>query len=477
MIEKVAVYMQQQNMVQKGDHICVGVSGGADSVCLLRILQELRRRMGFTMSVVHVEHGIRGEESIKDMEFVKQMAASYGLLVSVYQYPVEKIAKEQGLSVEEAGRDLRYQAFAKEADKFCLQAKEQGGSVKVALAHHSNDNAETMLFHLCRGSGVAGLMGIRPVRDAIIRPLLCVTREEIETFLKENGQEYREDATNCDVSYSRNRIRNCIMPELEKINDKTLEHMNAFAEDMTELSEYFHKEVNRLIDTSLVMDDSQDFKLPLKGFNEYPKVLQRGIMLELLARASGSRKDITREHTKAMQDIAAGDVGRRVSLPHGIIAEKSYDTLWLHNAEEAGVKSGIARKVPLDFLEMPDNCTILQLPFGKVRCRMIFIDKNSLKIPKNQYTKCFDYDKIKNGLYFRNREPGDYFTLDRQGHRQKLKDYFINEKVPKAKREQVMLLADGSHILWALGYRISEYYKVTDDTRRVLEIQLMEEEI
>ena len=180
--------MRQHQMVQKGDHISIGISGGADSVCLFLVLERLRRRMDVTISAIHVEHGIRGKESRADAEFVQKLAARYEIPFVCRSYPVEKIAKETGVSVEEAGRNVRYAAFAEEERRFWDEAKRRGGTVKTAVAHHGDDNAETVLFHLCRGSGIDGLFGIRPVRGTVIRPLLCVSKCEIEDFLNREGQ-------------------------------------------------------------------------------------------------------------------------------------------------------------------------------------------------------------------------------------------------------------------------------------------------
>ena len=289
MTDKIAEYIRKEHMINAGEHICVGVSGGADSVCLFRILEHLRKSMGFTMSVVHIEHGIRGKESLSDMEFVKNLADAYQIPFFAYTFPVEQIAKEEGLSVEEAGRKVRYEAFAKEAEKY---GKHQ--TVKTALAHHADDNAETILFHMCRGSGIEGLAGIRPVRDQIIRPLLCVTRSEIEACLMEIGQEYRTDATNTDITYSRNRLRNCVMPELERINERAVSHINCLSEDIREVSDYLAEESKRILKERLCKEPSGSICFSLDSFDKNPLFLQRQVMLLLLAEISGSRKDLGR---------------------------------------------------------------------------------------------------------------------------------------------------------------------------------------
>lgn len=450
-------------MLQRGDHVCAGVSGGADSVCLFLVLEALRRKKGFSMSVVHVEHGLRGEESILDQEFVRALAQARGIPFAAYRYPVAQMAQEQGLSLEEAGRNARREAYAKEAAKY-------GERTKIALAHHADDNAETLLFHLCRGSGIEGVAGIAPVRENMIRPLLCVSRRDIEEFLKAEGQEYRTDATNREIDFSRNRIRNRVMPELLAINRQSARHMNQFAEDAREISAYLQGETARILEQNLKKTKDGEICFSIEAFASCPPVLQSRVMLELLAKASGKRKDLSREHANALMELAGGRTGSSLSLPYGIVAENIYGELRLHVSDGRG-KDRVCREI---LLKEPDGC--VNLGAGKMRWRVFTIPKKYVKIPKYLYTKWFDYDKIKNGLSFRTRKTGDYFALDSDGHRQKLKDYWINEKVPRQKRDQVWLLADGSHILWAVGYRVSEYYKVTEQTTKVLEARYTEEE-
>lgn len=463
MIHRIEAYMKQHHMINKGDHICVGVSGGADSVCLFRILEVLRGRMGFTMSVVHIEHGIRGTDSLMDMEFVQQLAKAYEIPVSVYTYPVKEIAAKQRLSVEEAGRNVRKMAYGEEMARF-------GDGTKVALAHHADDNAETLLFHMCRGSGIEGISGIYPVRGNFIRPLLCVTRREIEAYLRKEGQAYRTDVTNADNHYSRNRIRNCIMPEILNLNEQSVAHMNALSEDMREVSEYISGKAAEILKEYGSRTKENAIKLPVDCLSGCPSVLKKRVLLELIAELSGSKKDLSREHANALLDLAEGQTGRRLSLPYGITVEKIYGELHCFFEKDRQQETSVYEKI-----ELKEYPAVLDISGGKIFCRILSENKKDVNFPKNLYTKWFDYDKIKNMLCFRSREPGDYMVIDRQGHRQKLKDYLVNEKVPRKQRDKILLLADGSHILWAVGGRISEYYKVTAQTRQILEVHYVEE--
>ena len=236
MQKKIQIFIRQYHMIEENDHVAVGVSGGADSVCLLLLLCELRKSMHFRLTAVHVEHGIRGAESLADAAFVKQLCADWNVPLRTFSVDALHQAKTQHQSLEEAARELRYRCFY-EACRKC-QAN------RLAVAHHGDDCAETVLFHLSRGTGLRGLCGIVPVRElpeqklTLIRPLLCVTKAEVEAYLEQIGQEYRTDSTNADVAMSRNRIRSQVLPQLCEVNTAVVPHIVRTAGYLEEICEY-----------------------------------------------------------------------------------------------------------------------------------------------------------------------------------------------------------------------------------------------
>jgi len=234
MLEKVKNYVKKWQMLTEEDCVIVGVSGGADSVCLLLMLLEMRKEIGFDIVAVHVNHGLRGEEADEDEAFVKQFCVERDVLLETYFANIEDVAKERKMSTEEAGREVRRECFE--------QARIKYKGTKIALAHHQNDNAETFLFRLARGTGLKGLGGMAPVKDEYIRPLLCVARNEIEAYLREQGISYCADASNESDEYTRNRIRNHMIPYLEtEINSKTIEHMSETMEQMRQVQDYLEQ--------------------------------------------------------------------------------------------------------------------------------------------------------------------------------------------------------------------------------------------
>ncbi len=258
MKKKVLDFIRKNKLVKKGDSVVLGVSGGADSICMLKLLSDLQKRLGISLYVLHINHMIRGEEADQDAEFVKKSCTKFKVPHRVINADVPAIAKEHGLSEEEAGRYVRYSEFSKYAYEV--------GASKIAVAHNSNDNAETVLMNLARGTGIKGLGGIAPKRPLhedpdeepkkkkgkskepddimVIRPILCLSRKEIEEFLNENDIKYRNDSTNDSTDYTRNKIRLEIMPLLENINDNAMQNITNASNELASTSEYIEKDVD-----------------------------------------------------------------------------------------------------------------------------------------------------------------------------------------------------------------------------------------
>ncbi|MCI8282366.1 MAG: tRNA lysidine(34) synthetase TilS [Lachnospiraceae bacterium] len=452
MIRKVLSFVNQHHMIERGSHILAGVSGGADSVCLLLILKELLPYYDASLTAVHVEHGIRGEESRRDAAFVQQLCEKHNIPCSVYSCNAPAYAKSHGMTLEEGARELRYGLFA--------QAAEEAGADRIAVAHNQNDCAETLLFQLARGTGLRGMCGIVPVRGKIIRPLLGASREEIESYLAEIGQSYRIDATNLKTEYSRNKIRHQVLPLLMEINSGAVAHLYHTTELLSEAFLFVDqqaREAQKRCVSQEVLADS---------IKEYPSLIQKTAVMNLLGDQAGSRKDITGNHVSQVLALFEKQTGRRIELPYGLEACRTYEGIKIHRKSEKRQQEAACVKLK------PGTAFYLEGYGVAVSSRLLEGPLEFHEIPKKKYTKWFDYDKIENTLLLRNRYPGDYFVMDESGRRQKLKKYLINEKVPKDQRDFVLLLADGSHVLWAIGYRISEAYKVTEETQRILEVQV-----
>ena len=481
MLNKVSEYIKENSLIEDRDKIVVGVSGGADSICLLTILKELYQQASVELIVVHINHGIRGEAAAEDEQFVRSLARHMGLLYYCFHYDVQKIAADKGLSVEEAGREVRYEAFF----EICRKHK----CNKIAIAHNRNDNAETVLFHLFRGSGIKGLTGIGPKRMVetesgrvtIIRPLLFVRRDEIETYLEQKQLHFRTDASNLEEDYSRNKLRNRVLTYVTaEINSNAIDHIAEAAEDLAQAESLIEELVSKRFKELVTYREVQG--LPGYEFiiDEVAKeniVLQKGIMLRSLEALAGSRKNISRRHVEELLGLFHKQVGKQLCLPYGILALRGYHTIWLTLSTEGQVamSGGFAGFSPMK-LQIP-GVTLVSTHHKIIETGISQYEKGK-PFPKNSCTKWFDYDKIENAVEVRVRREGDYLQINDQGGNKKLKDYYIDLKLPKEERDRQLLITDGSHIMWIpeAGNRMSEKYKITDATHRILWINFIDAE-
>ena len=470
MYQRVKAYVKKHHMLQEQDHVITGVSGGADSVCLLFMLKELQKEMPLELTAVHIHHGLRGDSADADERYVKTLCEQLGVECLTFHENVEWYAKEQRLTVEEAGRNIRRQIF----EQVC---REKNGT-KIALAHHQNDNAETLLWNLSRGCGLRGLGGISPVEgEAIsyIRPLLCVQRREIEAFLQENGIVYCTDETNLEDHYTRNRLRNHVIPYLEQeINPQTVQHMSETMEQMRAVWAFLEKEVERCReryvekyhtgknDVKSAEDRNNRILIRDELFTEVDETVRSFLIHALLCETAGHRKDIEQVHVKLIEDLVHLQTGRKMMLPYEMTAEKCYEGILLSRPALKTEENDRKNRNDTDDIigEEPE-----------VQMRVFERTPETGVFPKKTYTKWFDYDIIKSTVKIRHKEPGDYITIGRNGGTQSLKKYFTNAKVPREDRDKIWLAADGSHILWIVGYRQNQAYQITDKTRRILEIE------
>lgn len=484
MLSRIKDYIKTYQMISEGDHVLAAVSGGADSVFLLLMLRELSSEGWFSLSAVHIEHGIRGESSRADAAFVKQLCEEKKIPCRVVAVKAPAFAKQEGIGIEEAARALRYQALNEAAERMSCG--------KIAVAHHMDDNAETMLFHLARGTGLSGLAGIPPVRERIIRPLLCVSRDEIERWLGENNAAWRTDETNADVSYSRNRIRAQVLPGLKEINPMAAVHMAELSKLLRQTMSCLDREADKAFCslTGLAKGTLRDqtdvcperVALPASELVGLEPALADHLLYRLLQKMAGSTRDMTHAHVQSVRSLCGKGVGKQVCLPYGLVAERDYEEIVVRR--EAGGQCG--RKTALHGTAkepdaVPEAC-LLKVPGTvsydgrwQVRARLFAFDGDMEKIPRNPYTKWFDYDKISNSMQIRPRETGDYLQIDRRGGHKSIQDYMVEEKVPFRARGRVPLIADGNHIIWVVGRRISEAYKITPQTKKILELHISEE--
>lgn len=476
---KIKQTIEKYHMLEIGDGVVAGISGGADSICLLYVLCALQKEYKLRIAALHINHGIRGEQAAADEEFVRRECEKLGVQFQAVHHNVPALAAQWGMTEEEAGRKVRYEAFHCAAIEF--------GYEKIAVAHNENDNAETFLFQALRGSGIWGLSGIAPARKedghTIIRPLLFVSRVQIEEFLAEEGHSFCTDRTNLINDYTRNRIRNELLPMAkEAVNAGAVSHLAQAAAQMYELSGFLRVWVEEAYQRAVREEDCAKTKLisiDLSVYEQLPLFLQQEIVLKAIGRAAGGQRDIARTHIEAVCGLVRAQTGKSISLPQKIIAIRQYGQIQIA-PKERGEHEILPQLDPENYFCV-DNIPKV-VTFGKYELHLYLSEgglpasrqenkKNSLN-EKNCYTKCFDYGKIENILVLRTKRPGDYIQINGGTHRKRLKALFTDMKVPGEYRERLPLLTMGSHVLWAVGVRSSEGFLATENTKQILVVEL-----
>ncbi len=448
------------DMISSGDKILAAVSGGADSVCMLHILNSLKADLGFDLACAHVNHGLRGEAADNDEKFVKALCKSLGIKCYVKKADVGAFAKEFRMTVEEAGRTVRYDFFA--------ELKAKYGFCKVATAHNKNDNAETVLMRIIRGTGIDGLAGISYKReDGVIRPILDVSRAEIEEYCKAYDLKHCTDSTNFDNDYTRNKIRNELIPFMEReFNAKVSNSLVRLANSAEEDSKFLQGYANRLYAR---LGNPLSGKSPNALHIETFKMLERSIgarILRIAANKSASDVKLERKHIEDIYNILDKTTGTSIDLPCGLTATINYGWLTFEGPLDR-------REIKLDtdgfFTQINiGECVYIESLDKNIRLKEENAKGYELKLNET----AVDLDKLGNQpLYLRSRRDGDRMVCFSDGRTKKVKSIFIDAKISKKDREKIPLLATGDEIVAIVGSRVSEKYKLTKETERALVIE------
>jgi len=458
-IEKILTTIKKHEMITAGDRIVVGVSGGPDSICLLNVLNELKDRLSIKLYVVHINHCIRGETADQDEQFVKDFACRLGLSVYSEKLMIIQMAKSKKISIEEAGRIARYNCFEE-------YLKELDAN-KIAVGHNMNDSVETFLFNLVRGTGIEGLKGIEPVRGNIIRPLIETGRDEIEVYCKEEGLVPRIDETNADFAFTRNRIRNGLIPYVKQnFNPNIIETLNRTADIINDenqvtsvLSESYYNEC-------LINSDKSLIEMDLKKFNMLHDAVKKRIIRLAVEKLKGNTKAVEKIHIEQAIDLAQkAKTGTVYRFNKGIEVRIKYGNLVIMK-EKFGDKKDFCYDINIPSkIEIPELKAYLTIMLAKYN----EIDRNK----KDNNICLLDKEKLAASLQVRNRRNGDRINPEGMKGTKKLKDYFIDEKIPREERDLIPMITEGQEIIWIVGKRYSEKYKITDDTKEVVIIEYL----
>ena len=449
-------------MLDRGDRVVVAVSGGPDSVCLLSILLGLSKDLDLTLHVAHLDHRFRGDESAADARFVAGLAEEMGIAATVESRDVPAYCTARGLSAQAGAREVRY--------AFLRQCAEATNARRIAVGHTANDQAETLLMRLVRGAGIAGLSAIPPVRENIIRPLIGTTRNEVLAYLQGRGIAFRTDPSNRKPVYTRNRIRHEVLPVLEHFNPRIIEALATEADLLRDENEAVAAMLPGIMQTVL-RRDGEAVRIGRDEFNRLLPALRRRVLRKAMELAAG--EDAV-DHTwirtgEALGFIAEAQSGRTMELPGGLLLEREYDELVICAREQETV-----------------FCIPLAVPGEtKVPSARLAIEIILLAPPPDPgadggnylWQAVFDYDKMSLPLYLRNRRPGDRFCpAGMGGMSKKLQDYFVDEKVPRARRNTAPLLATEQDVVWIIGMRTDGRFLPGPGTKKVLVVTVRPED-
>lgn len=462
MKERVAYTISKNKLITEGDNILLGVSGGPDSMVLLYVLRDIQNDIKFNLLVAHVNHGIRDKESDGDELYVKDVCKKMNIPIYSTKVNMNEYAKKHKLSSEEAGREIRYKFFREKLMKI--------GGGKIAVAHNKNDQAETLILRFIRGTGIDGLKGMEYKNNDIIRPLLDVSRDEIEKYCKDNNINPRIDKTNKETKYRRNKVRLELIPYIEKnFNTGIIDTLVRTSRIMQTDSDFLNEYSSNKYKTILVKEEKDKVILDNEKFLGLHKGIKARVLRYSIEKLFGYLKGIEEKNINDILDLSSSkNTGKSLYIGNNVRVKINYNELILER---------ITTENKVEFREKLDTNSFVCIECINTRFAARVINRNDYNINlKDRFIKYFDYDKIKGNLLIRNRKQGDRFIPLGMKGKKKIKDFFIDEKIPRDKRDKIPLIVDEEDVLWVVGYRISDKYKITDDTERVLEIKALFEQ-
>jgi len=451
--EKAKETIARYGMLKREEKVLVAVSGGVDSVVLLEVLCLLEPEFSLELVIAHLDHGLRGKEAKEDARFVASLGKAKGVPVIREEIDVARVSKEERLSLEEAGHRVRRHFLEETAQKV--------GATRIALGHTLNDRAETLLFNLIRGAGPTGLVGIRPVSLPYIRPLIDTSREEILSFARLNGLAWREDRTNQDLTFSRNRIRHQIIPLLEQMNPRFLEALHRTSDLLLEEQAALETLLDRPWEEVRAFDDKGEVVFHRYQLAELSSGLMGLLLRWGIAHTRGDLQGIEKVHIDALRRLVCSSQSHgELDLP-GLAVRVQNDELLLSTQIKAKA-CPYEFPVKLGKTEFSSLGIAIELSIKEREGSLEHLMKDGRTV------EVADADRVHFPLHLRSRRPGDRFRPLGMNHEKKLKDLLSDEHIPFFKRDALPLLCDQERIIWVVGVRLSDAVRVTAQTRRVL---------
>ncbi|MCL5267654.1 MAG: tRNA lysidine(34) synthetase TilS [Bacteroidetes bacterium] len=443
-------FIRKYQLVSENDKIIVGVSGGIDSVVLLDLLMELRGSYRLDISVAHINHQLRGDESDQDQKFVEKLAEDYGIECFVHVADVKAFMVEHKASLQVGAREIRY--------KFFETVKILKNFTKIATAHNANDNAETVLLNLLRGSGANGLAGIPIVRNDIIRPLLFAERNEIEQYAKLKSLKYREDSSNLKDYYTRNFIRHSLLPQIqERINPGAIGTLNRTAAIFQELETFVNNETKVIYANLAKNFDGEKLVLDIFKLRNSLLFLQENIIMTALKDFVMGEVDYAKVH--AVMDLLDSETGSSIELGNGVVVYKDRRNLvFIRNPKE-----------PAEFIA--EILRGKKYEFEEFYLRSEVVERSDVHFSLSPVVEFVDADLVGEVLTLRTWHAGDWFIpLGLKGHK-KISDFLIDSKIPIYQKNNVLVLTNRDNVIWVCGLRVDDRFRMTERTRRILKLE------
>lgn len=461
-------------MVKAGDGVLVGVSGGPDSVALLHILHQMAEGLGLQLGIAHFHHDIRGVDADADARFVEKLSEKLNISF-YYEKNAEIPERQSGRSPEERLRDARYE--------FLQRVARANGFDRIAVGHHADDNAEQILLNLLRGGGPLGISGIPPVRGNIIRPLIRVTRDDMMTYLSVFRLDYRNDPTNTDTRFLRNRIRHDLMPMLKaRYNPNLPETLSRLGAVLESENDWINRLIRPVWEQALLHEEPGMIALSLSEVFRQHLATRRRIIRRSVERVKGNLRRIRFSHVEAILGLMQGDTFGSLDLPGQIRVKRRPDRLIFEKCtvplRTAGPFGEPPRQIPYSYSFTAGDISGKPLYIKEID-RVLILQRIADPIigdpaGPGPHAAFFDEDRLVFPLVLRNHKPGERFAPLGFSGTQKLSDFFINQKIERFRRAMIPVLVSGSEIIWVAGLRISHHARITPKTRTLIRAEIRE---
>jgi len=428
-------FIKKNALFTENDRILLGVSGGIDSMTMLHLFQ----KSGFRFAIAHCNFSLRGEESDGDQQLVEHTCEEFGIKLHCEQFETEQFASEHKLSIQVAARELRFNWFNELCNEF--------GYTKIAIAHNRDDIAETVILNLTRGTGLKGLTGIKPINGKVIRPLLFAGRDEIVRYATLNSISFREDSSNSSTKYARNRIRHNVISELEKINPSVKKSITETAFHLQEAWSIVENYLLKLKE-ALVIEKNEALYISIKALKGEPYC--NLFLIEELVPLGFSHEIVD----SIIESLYHQPGKIFYSSTHQLLRDRDYLIISERKENESV------------FIKIESDCKVIDFPV-KLRFRIVE-DNTSFKIPKDSKIAVLDCNKLKFPLTLRTWQPGDRFVPFGMDNYKKVSDFLIDQKVSLLDKDNVYVLVSGNDIIWVVGYRIDNRYKIIKDSKKYL---------